>query len=205
MKRKLIRIFLIFFFIVMISYLIIPASAPPSYGIKNDSEYTWNVMDDISGQNVSYQLTARFNLKQNTVSITKYFHGNGSSQHSQIQMNQFGNFIIPQNERNGVHNYFYTNDGAVNFPRHVIFIGNSESNRTVEYDTGIVLYYISDSDMHVLISGDLPLTWVAWILLAVTSTLTGIVLLIIYKKSRKSYPIIIYENRKSTEAIARID
>jgi hypothetical protein len=189
----------------MISYLIIPASASPSYGVKNDSQYIWNVTEDISGQNVSYQLTARFNLNQNKVSITRYFHGNGSSQNFQILMSEFGKYIIPQNERNGVHNYFYTSNGAVNFPRHVVFIGNNESTCTVEYETGIVLYYTSDLDTHILINGDLPLTWVVWIILAVTCTLTCMVLLMIYKKSRKSYPIIVYKTPQSTEPTARIE
>jgi hypothetical protein len=205
MNRNLIKILLIFFFIVMVSYLIIPVSASPTYGIKDNSEYIWNVTENISGQNVSYQLTARFNLKQNKVSITKYFHGNGSSENSQIQMSEFGKYIIPQNDRNGVHNYFYTRNGAVNFPRHVIFIETNESTCTVEYETGIVLYYESDLDLHVLISGDLPLSWVVWIILAVTGTLTCMVLLMIYKKSRKSYPAIIYEPPHSTKSTARIE
>lgn len=188
----------------MISYLIMPADAQSSYGIKDGSTYVWNVTDNISGQNVSYQLTARFNVKQNKVSITRYFH-NGSSQNFQLQMSEFGNFLMPQNERNGINNYFYTSNGAVNFPRHVVLMGDNESTRTVEYETGIVLYYVSDLDTHVLISGDLPITWVVWIILAVTGALTCMVLLVIYKKSRKSYPTIVYEAPQSTKPTARIE
>ena len=192
MKRKSINFFLIFFFVIFVSNFIVPVLADNMYGIKDGSEYVWNVTEEISEESIPYQLTAQFNLQQRTVNVTKYFQSNGTMHKESLQMNEFRKYIIASHERHGKHNYFYTGPEALNFPRHIIVVEEFESTRIIEYRTGIVLNYTSELQTHELISGAIPISWVVWIILGVTIGLSGLSLFLIYKKGKRQDFAIVY-------------
>jgi hypothetical protein len=164
MKNKINKIIFSLFFILIFSNFLMPIMADPTFGVKDNSEYIWNVTE----QSVTYKLTAKFNMKQKTADITKYFYGNGSTHHSNIQMAQFRKFIVPSNEKNGQHNYFYTGPGCLNFPRNAIILKDTESTQIIESSTGITLNYTSVLEEHELISGPIPLSLAVWIILGIT-------------------------------------
>jgi hypothetical protein len=197
MNKKIIFLSL-FFTLLIFNFLIPPTITHQSYGIKDNSEYVWNVHELIANQSVNYQLTARFHLGQGKVNITKQFYSNGSSLQYNMQMSEFTKFIIPRNQRDGIHNYFYTGIGTLKFPRHALTIESSESTQIIDYDTGITLYYTSDLQEHELISGAIPISVIVWIILGITIGLCCASLIFIYKRGKKEYQAIIYSTKNNS-------
>jgi len=192
MNIKSDRILLSLFFLLLVSCFIFPVIANSSYGIKDNSEYVWNVNETIS-EEISYQLTAKFNLRQRNVSVTKYFHSNGSYSYLEMPMNLFRKFILASHEKQGSQNYFYTGSGALNFPRHVTMVEDAISTQVVDTSTGITLHYTSDTQEHVLISGTIPISWVVWILLGITIGLSSYFVILLYKRGKPRYQAIVYD------------
>ncbi|HUX98430.1 MAG TPA: hypothetical protein VMV49_02635 [Candidatus Deferrimicrobium sp.] len=193
MKNKLNKIIFPLFFILVFSNFLIPIMADPTYGVKDNSEYIW----DVTEQSVMYKLTGKFNMRQKTVDITQYFYENGSSHHSNIQMTQFRKFIVASHEKIGQHKYFYTGQGCLNFPRSVVILTDAESTQIIESTTGIIINYTSTLEQHVLISGPIPISWVVWIILGITIGLSCFSIFFIYKKGKKQYPALIYSEINS--------
>lgn len=193
MNAKLNKIFLFLFFVLLLGYFILPVMADQSYGIKDNSKYVWQVNESGGGNVTSYRLTAHFNLHQRNVNITEYYYANDSSMTYSISMNQFGKFIMASQERHGDHNLFYTGQGALNFPRHVLMEDDALSTQIVEYSTGITLYYTSATEEYILISGSLPLSWLVWIILGFTIGLSSYVLILLYKKGKYRSQALVYD------------
>ena len=190
MKKS--NLLILFLFFLLFSATFFPILADSMYNIKNNSEYKWSVTEYKGSNSVQYLLTAKFNLNQHRVNITKYFYSNHSEVHYNCQMNEFRKFIIPTAEKSGRHSYFYTGPGSLNFPRHVLIIEDTSSTQVIDYTTGITLYYASDLQEHELVSGTIPISWFIWIILGITISLCCLSLIIIYKKGKRQYPIVIY-------------
>ncbi len=193
MNTKSNTIFISFFFLLLISCFIVPTFAnSPSYGVKDNSEYIWNVNESISNE-TAYRLTARFNLRQGIVSITKFFYSNGSSIELDKPMSQFRKYILASHEKHGSQDYFYTGSGALNFPRHVTTVEDTLSTQVMDSSTGITLHYTSATQEHVLISGTLPVSWVVWIILGITIGLSSFFIIFLYKRGKPRYHAVVYD------------
>ncbi len=191
-KKKIIP--LLFFIFLLLGTFLVPILADAGYGIKDESVYVWNVTEDPNGTPIQYRLTTRFNLKQNRAEMTKYFYANGSSVQFNMQMNQIQHFIVAFHERHGQHDYFYTGPGALNFPRHVLIVEDSESTQITDYQTGITLYYSSELEEHELISGNISVTWFVWLILGITISLSVLSIILIYKRGKPQHNVLVYGN-----------
>ncbi|MFX1295820.1 MAG: hypothetical protein ACFFD2_13330 [Promethearchaeota archaeon] len=193
MIKKIHNILLIFFLILLSTSFFLPIMAKGQYGVKHHSLYIWDVKEEIGEQIVEYQLTAVFNLNNSSVNVTKYFYANESVIHSTIQMNRFGKYLKASNEIIGTHNYFYTGPGTLKFPRHVVIVEDDESTQVTDYETGIILYFTSDSLQHELINGTIPISWIVWIIVILTISLCGFSIIFLYRRSRSSPQTLIYK------------
>jgi hypothetical protein len=190
MNRKI--YYSLFFLIGLLLISSLPAIAAGMYNIKHDSEYVWDVTEEVGAEPLSYRLTARFNLQQNRVNITAYFYGNGSEYHYNLQMTEFKKYIIPNNEKHGHHNYFYTGAGSLKFPRHVITIEEPNITQVIDSKTGITLYYVADTQTHVLTAGEIPISLFVWIILGLTLSISCFSIIFILKRGKKEHHAIVY-------------
>jgi hypothetical protein len=193
MNNKTHRIFLIFFLFFLSTSFFFPAIAKAQYGVKHRSQYVWAVKEEIQEQIIEYELTAEFNMNQNSVNATKFFYSNGSSIFFNMQMNQFVKYIKAFNEISGKHNHFYTGPGTLKFPRHVVIEETNDSTQVTDYETGIILYYTSDALEHELIKGSIPISWTVWIILALTIGLCGFSIVFLYKRGRRHSQVLVYK------------
>lgn len=191
-NHLVVRLFLLFFLFISVSVFFFSARADPSYGIGNGSQYVWNVNEQIANTSVAYRLTAQFNTRHNNVSLTRYYYSNGTTTQSSLMISQFGKNIMPLNERSGINNHFYTGPGSLKFPRSVLIIEENESTQIIDQKTGITLQYTSVDLEQVLIEGNIPISWMVWVILGATIGITCVSIIFILIKGKKQYPAIIY-------------
>jgi len=193
MKSKKLKIFFLFLYLfVNLSYFI-PIIASPIYGIKDNSEYQWILNEETHEGIQQSRILAHFNLKTNFVQISKTYQKNGSRFQYNLAIDSFNKCIVDLNTRYGRLNYFYTGSGSMYFPRNVIITENNNYTLISDYDTGITLYYKSNSEEYILISGEIMITWFIWIILTITISLSVISILLIYRRFKKPKPVLLYE------------
>ncbi|NHI92379.1 MAG: hypothetical protein EAX96_07730 [Candidatus Lokiarchaeota archaeon] len=192
MKSKKILILFLFLSFFLSSFILIPLSASPNYGIKNGSQYQWLINENTHQGMVQSNLIATFNMKTNMVQISKTFNSNGSRIQYNLAIESFNKCIVDLNTRNGRLNFFYTGKGAMYFPRNVIITELNSETKISDYDSGIVLYYKSNNEEYTLISGEISITWFIWVILTITISLSLLSVFLIYKRLKKPSPVLVY-------------
>lgn len=194
-SKKLLILFLFLYFFFYLSFFI-PTIASTQYGIKDNSEYQWILNEETHQGLQQSKLLAHFNLKTNKVQISKVFQANGSRIQYNLDIGSFNRCIVDLNTRYGRLNYFYTGLGSMYFPRNVIIMENDNFTLISDYDTGITLYYKSNSEEYILISGEITITWFIWVILTITISLSVLSFLIIYRRYKKPKPVLLYDINK---------